>query len=198
MTGNPEVELRALLVRATPDAIASATTLALTSYGPELVSWLCAMLSETDAHDAFSILAEELWKSLPKFDGRCSARTWCYMLARAAVARVLSPAARRREQLVSHIPSVAHAVTQVWSTTGQRQQRQHNIYAQIRNELDPDDQLLLVLRVDRNLAWNDIALVMLGEHASADEVTRKAATLRKQFERVKQRLRELATTERDP
>lgn len=198
MTANAEVELRALLDRATPDAIASATTLALTSYGPELVGWLCATLGESDAHDAFSILAEELWKSLPRFDGRCSARTWCYMLARAAVARVLSPTARRREQLVSNIPSVAHAVAQVWSTTAQRQQRQQDIYAQIRSELDDDDQLLLVLRVDRDLSWSDIALVMLGESASSDDVTRKAATLRKQFERVKQRLRELAARQRDP
>lgn len=197
MTANPEVELRVLLDRATPEAIASATTLALTSYGPELVGWLCATLGETDAHDAFSILAEELWKSLPRFDGRCSARTWCYMLARAAVVRVLSPAMRRREQLVSHIPSVAQAAAHVWTTTAQRQQRQQSIYAQIRSELDDDDQLLLVLRVDRDLAWSDIALVMLGETASADEVARKAATLRKQFERVKQRLRELAAEKRD-
>jgi hypothetical protein len=33
---------------------------------------------------------------------------------------------------------------------------------------------------------------MLGEAADADEVTRKAAALRKQFERVKEQLRELA------
>ena len=52
-----------------------ATAAILTAYGPELVAWLCAILPEADAHDAFSRTSEELWKSLRRFDGRCSLRT---------------------------------------------------------------------------------------------------------------------------
>ena len=50
----------------------------------------------------------------------------------------------------------------------------------------------LVLRVDRGLPWADIAQVMLGEDAGADELTRCSAQLRKRFERLKIRLREVA------
>jgi RNA polymerase sigma-70 factor (ECF subfamily) len=184
-----ETELRALLDGGATDA---ATTLALETYGAELVGWLTSILGEADAHEAFSIVGEELWRSLPRFDGRCSLRTWCYMLARAATSRVLARPARRHEQLVSQIPSVAHAVTRVWSTTLRASSRERDVYARIRDELDDEDRTLLVLRVDKDLAWRDIALVLLGAETSDDEVTREAAALRKQFERVKERLRELA------
>jgi len=48
-----------------------------------------------------------------------------------------------------------------------------------RAALDREDQQLLVLRIDRKLAWADIADVMSIE----------ASALRKRFERIKQRLR---------
>ena len=94
--------------------------------------------------------------------------------------------------LVSQIPSILGAVDYVWTTTKHSKERAADIYASIRAELPEEEQTLLVLRVDRNLAWRDIACVLLGEAADADEIQRKAATLRKQFERVKERLRELA------
>lgn len=183
-------ELRALI--ATED-FDRATDETLRLYGPELIGWLCSIFpAEADAHDAFSRMSEELWRSFRRFDGRCSVRTWCYMLARHAASHVRSRPGSQREVLVSQIPSVVHAVTHVWSTTDRRDARAADIYAEIRRQLDDDDQLLLVLRVDRNLAWRDIAQVTLDEDASEDDVSRKAATLRKQFERVKEQLRELA------
>jgi RNA polymerase sigma-70 factor (ECF subfamily) len=183
-------ELRALIAAGEIDR---ATDETLRHYGPELIGWLCSIFTaEADAHDAFSRMSEELWVSFRRFDGRCSVRTWCYMLARHAASHVRGRPSTKNEVLVSEIPSVVHAVTHVWNTTRRREQHASDIYVQIRQQLDDDDQLLLVLRVDRNLAWRDIAHVMLGEDAEPDEVTRKAATLRKQFERVKDRLRELA------
>ncbi len=173
--------------------VARATEEAIRTYGPELIGWLCAILpTEADGYDAFSRMSEQLWNSLPRFDGRCSVRTWCYMLARHAAARVRGRPHHRREILVSQLPSVVHAVTRVWNTTRRNAAQVQDVYAEIRRALDDDDQTLLVLRVDRNLAWRDIAHVLLGEDASSDEVTRKAAALRKQFERVKAQLLKLA------
>jgi RNA polymerase sigma-70 factor (ECF subfamily) len=170
-----------------------ATDEALRAYGPELIGWLCSIFAEeADAHDAFSRMSEELWKSLRRYDGRCSVRTWCYMLARHAASRVRARPSTQREVLVSSIPSVVHVVTQLWSSTVRRELRTANVYSEIRRKLDEDDQLLLVLRVDKDLPWRDIAQVMLGEDAGAEDITRKAAALRKQFERVKERLKELA------
>ncbi|HEU0036177.1 MAG TPA: sigma factor [Kofleriaceae bacterium] len=170
-----------------------ATELAIRTYGPELVGWLCAILrNDADAQDAFSRLAEELWRSLQRFDGRCSIRTWCYVLARHAVAYVRSQPRHAREVLVSSVPSVLGATTDIWNTTKLAAAEVKDVYGTIRAELDEDDQTLLVLRVDKNLSWREIAVVLCGEHATTEEVERRAATLRKQFERVKERLRVLA------
>jgi len=170
-----------------------ATELVLRAYGPELVRWLCSSLpSEADAHDAFSQTSEALWKSLRGFDGRCSVRTWCYMLARQAASRVRTQPRRDHELLVSQIPSLLHAMTHVWTASLGGAAQAREVYAEIRQTLDDDDRTLVALRVDRGLAWREIALILLGEGAADDELTRQAATLRKQFERVTQRLRELA------
>ncbi|MEO8704278.1 MAG: sigma-70 family RNA polymerase sigma factor [Kofleriaceae bacterium] len=182
-------------VRALIDAgdIDRATDLTVRQYGPELVGWLTSILpGEADAQDAFGWMSEELWRSLKRFDGRCSMRTWCYMLARHAATRQRKQPRREHEQLVSSVPSLVHAVTHVWNTTRANAAQVRDVYAEIRKSLDEDDETLLVLRVDRDLAWRDIAIVMLGEDAEADDVTKKAAALRKQFERVKEHLKELA------
>jgi len=185
-----DAELRALVAAGEIDR---ATEQTIRTYGPELVSWLCSiMTSEADGYDAFSRMSEELWRSFRRFDGRCSVRTWCYMLARHAAFRVRTQPRQTREVLLSHVPSVLGAVTHVWNTTRAVEQQAQNVYAEIRSQLDEEDQTLLVLRVDRDLAWRDIAIVMLGEDVDPDTITRKAATLRKQFERIKDRLRELA------
>jgi len=191
-----DAELRAMVAAGEIDR---ATEETIRIYGPELVSWLCSILpNEADGYDAFSRASEELWRSFRRFDGRCSIRTWCYMLARHAAFRVRAQPRQHREVLLSHVPSVLGAVTHVWNTTRAGEQQAQNVYAEIRSQLDDDDQTLLVLRVDRDLAWRDIAIVMLGEDSDPDAVTRKAATLRKQFERVKERLRELAAEKLAP
>ncbi len=171
-----------------------ATDRALRAYGPELVGWLCAIsANEADAYDAFSWMSEELWKSLRRYQGGCSMRAWCYMLARQGAARVHARTQQRVEDPVSSLSSIMHTAGQVWSTTRREQTRNEVIYTEIRETLDPEDQMLLVLRVDRDLSWREIAIVILGDATSEDELTRKAAALRKQFERVKIYLRGLAS-----
>ena len=190
MSDPDDAALRALIAGGDLDR---ATADTLRTYGPELIGWLCSMLpGEADAHEAFSWMSEQLWKSLPRWEGRCSMRTWCYMLARHATVRIRTQSHQQREVLVSAVPSIAHAVTHVWNTSRANAGRVQDVYAEIRNTLDDDEQTLLVLRVDRSLAWRDIAIVLLGEGASGDDIATKAASLRKQFERVKERLRTLA------
>ena len=64
----------------------------------------------------------------------------------------------------------------------------------LRQQLSTAEQTLLILRVDRNLSWKDVAQIMAGPEAGLEdaEVMRLAAGHRKQFERAKQRLRALA------
>jgi RNA polymerase sigma-70 factor, ECF subfamily len=63
--------------------------------------------------------------------------------------------------------------------------------AKLRAELDPEDQTLLILRVNRQLPWRDIARIMTdeGDASDDDELKRRAAALRKRFERLKEELR---------
>ena len=56
----------------------------------------------------------------------------------------------------------------------------------LRDVLEPDDRELLVLRVDRGLAWEDVARVMLAE------LRTECARLRKRYQLLKDDLRRRA------
>jgi hypothetical protein len=63
----------------------------------------------------------------------------------------------------------------------------------LRDSLGDDDRTLLTLRVDRDLAWEDIARVMLGvEDPEPKQVTRETVRLRKRFQLLKADLRKKA------
>lgn len=167
---------------------------ALRDHGSEVFGWLLASLAtETEAADAFSLFSEDLWKSLARHQGRCSMRTWCFMLARHAVARTID--ARSAGHLVplseaplSRLPAKLREETLRYMRTEVKQR-----VRALRDQLEPDDQALLILRVDKDLGWRDCALVMFGPEVTDAELVRHAAMLRKRFERIKSRLRELAT-----
>jgi RNA polymerase sigma-70 factor (ECF subfamily) len=59
----------------------------------------------------------------------------------------------------------------------------------LRNELSPPDRMLLILRVDRDLPWREVARVM-SEAAVDDErlLSHVAARLRKRFQLIRERL----------
>ena len=65
---------------------------------------------------------------------------------------------------------------------------------ELRQKLSPEERELLILRVDRGLAWNDLASVLADDDQRLDEVdvAREAARLRKRFQVLKERLREMA------
>jgi RNA polymerase sigma-70 factor (ECF subfamily) len=165
----------------------------LHEHGSEIFGWMLTTLSsDAEAADAFSLFSEDLWRSLARHEGRCSIRTWCYMLARCAVGRVIEARATGRGVPLSDAP-ISNVAAQVRDATLSylRTDAKQRIRS-LRAQLDPDDQLLLVLRVDKDLGWRDIAIVMFGHDAGDAELARHAARLRKRFERVKAQLRALA------
>ena len=168
-----------------------AATLALNGYGDELLGYLVAMLrDETAASDAFALCAEDLWRGLPRFRWECSFRTWAYGLARHAIARVKRDPHRRRATALDDAP-VAMLVEQVRSRTATflRTETKDKVAA-LRAALDPDDQTLLILRLNRGLPWREIAHVLAGDDEVAPAaLDRQAAALRKRFERLKTELK---------
>jgi RNA polymerase sigma-70 factor, ECF subfamily len=174
-----------------------ATTLALEAFGPELLGFLLAVLrSPADAGDAFSDASIDIWRGLPGFHWQSSLRTWLYVLTRRAAFRVARDPKRRRERAVplSEVSGISKLAVLLRNTTLPRLEAQHDALAEIRGKLDPDDQVLLILRVDRNMPWRDVAEVL--EQGTPDptaaELKATAVRLRKRFMRIKEQIREMA------
>lgn len=174
-----------------------ATTLALEAYGPELLGFLLALLrSPVDAGDAFSDASIDVWRGLPGFQWQSSLRTWLYVLTRRAAYRLGRDPRRRADRAVpfSAVSRVSKLAVALRNTTLPRLEAQHDALAEIRRKLAPDDQVLLVLRVDREMAWRDIAEVLEpgGGDPALEELDAGAARLRKRFMRIKEQIREMA------
>ena len=186
----PDADLNACL-RARD--LARYATAAVERHGAELFGFLIHLMgSEADAAEVFSQTVEDLWRSLPSFAGHCSARTWLYLLARNAAARYRrSPwhrGDRTGDEALDEVVARARSKTAPWQRTDVRDR-----FRELRAALDPDDRVLLVLRIDRDLPWDEVARVMLGsEDPTAKELEREAVRLRKRFQLLKAELRRCA------
>jgi RNA polymerase sigma-70 factor (ECF subfamily) len=166
----------------------AAATAAIEGYGAAVFGYLRSLLDEDDARDVYGQWAEDLWKGLPGFRRESSLRAWSYRLAWHAACRLhRDPYRARGERLPSSAASrLAASVAASTIATGSRRAGLERLRAQ----LPPEDRTLLTLRLDRELDWDEVAAVL---SADGGEVT--AAALRKRFERLKDRLRELAREE---
>lgn len=176
----------------------TAVTIAIRDYGPEVFGFLVVLTRDSsDAGDVFADACIRMWKGLEGFEWRCSLRTWVYLLARRACSAYQRErlAYRERHVRLSDVPEIDELIARVRTTTHARLQgEQQTRAARIREQLLPDEQALLTLRLDRNLEWREIVRVLDDrEDLDEDSITREAAALRKRFERLKQRLKMLAT-----
>ena len=201
-----ERDIAAALARADHDGAAS---VAIRGFGPEILGYLTRVLSgRGEAADAFSYFAEQLWRGLPGFAGRSSVRVWAYRVAWSAAVRVRSEAwGRHREHLPTSMAS--RIAGEVLSRTAEERELEGAHLARLRAALGPEEQSLLVLRVDRGLSWREVAEVMAEEGASEEEAGSAPPTgrgrspsnrldepaLRKRFERLKAKLAQLAAAE---
>jgi RNA polymerase sigma-70 factor (ECF subfamily) len=161
-------------------------------YGREILSYLLATLrGEGEAGDAFSQFTLNLWQASEGFRGESSFRTWAYALARHAAGRVIRERGRQRRQIpLSQVPEVDAMAARLRSETREHLKSEtRDRVRRLRDDLDPDDQTLLILRIDRGFAWPDVARVLARD---GEDVERKIVSLRKRFERLKERLRKLA------
>jgi RNA polymerase sigma-70 factor (ECF subfamily) len=170
-----------------------AMTAAVRGYGPELFAFLNVLTHDRDrAGDVFAALWERAWRGLPEFRWDCSFRVWAYTIARHEFLRSTRAVRRERKQVpLSKIPTLEGDINRIRTSTAVHHKSEvKEGLARLRETLEPDDHLLLALRVDRKMPWNDIARVLgTGE---PEALTREAAALRKRYERVKNRLRDLA------
>lgn len=171
-----------------------AATNAIKGYGPEIYGLLASIHKERqDADDVFSLFCEKLWKGIPRFEGRSSLRTWAYTVAWSASSRFRTQKAARRFEVLNTSSEISALAIQVRTDTLSRMRNERRSrLRELRQTLPIDDQLLLVLRVDRELDWKDLARVMNPDTELDDTaLTRESARLRQRYKAVKDRLRDL-------
>jgi RNA polymerase sigma-70 factor (ECF subfamily) len=194
-----EAEIRR---RAQAGEFQGAAEIAMRGYGREIFELLAALhRNDDDASEVFSLFAEGLFRGLPRFAWQSSFRTWAYAVAHRSSLRFRRDARRRAARQVplpddSRLSGIAEEIRS--STQSYLQTERKSRFAALRAALPPDDQALLMLRVDRKLAWADLARVL---HEDDDQplegkdLEREAARLRKRFQLVKEKLYEMGRRE---
>jgi RNA polymerase sigma-70 factor (ECF subfamily) len=198
-SGGIEPTLREIAIRTHHERAewSDAVTAGLREYGPEIFGFLVATSgSEDQAADIFSQFSLDLWQGVRKFRWQSSFRTWAYTLARHAWLRVGQKAQRRRERPLSECSKLSEIEQQIRSETAPFLKSEiKSRAADLRRRLLPDDQALLILRIDKQLSWEAVAQILSAEALDQDAARRAQAALRKRFERVKTELRQLARAE---
>ncbi len=177
-----------------------AASLLVRSYGPELFGFLMTAHGgdESEASELFSQLTEAVWRGLPGFAWSSSARTWAYAIAHKLTLKRRRDAARRKRRVADVGPSsLERLADRVRTETASflRTEKKTRLQA-LRDSLSEDDRLLLLLRVDRRLSWNEVARVLSDDDALDEPgLAKEAARHRKRYQLLKDRLRELARRE---
>ena len=192
---DPETAITELLAA---NDLAGAVTLAIQVYGPEVYAYLRALHRDAgEADEVFSLFTEALWRSLDGRELRCSHRTWAYAIARRTSLGHRRAARRHAARFapwpeLTGLSQVAAAVRT--ETALHLQTATRSRFAELRAALPEADQTLLMLRVDRRMAWNDLVEILAEADApiTADEVRRHSARLRKRFQALKDKLQALA------
>jgi RNA polymerase sigma-70 factor (ECF subfamily) len=177
-----------------------AATATLSAYGHEIRSFIGSRIrTPSDADEAYSMFVEDLWAGLPKFTWRCSMRTWAYLLARNASTRFATQPQRRsgRNLPLSWPGALSELVEQVRSATRAYQKTDvKDRFRALREQLAPDDQTLLTLRVDRQMSYRDLAILTSGTPDWDEEaIARESVRLRQVMARVRRELRRLGESE---
>jgi RNA polymerase sigma-70 factor (ECF subfamily) len=168
------------------------------TYGPEVVSYLAGVMraSDDDVGEVFAMFCENVCRGLPRFRFESSVRTWAYVIARRAALEYQRGNRRRARRFDG--PDGIEAVANAVQTTTLQHLRTTNLdrLEAVREGLDPEERAILILRVDRQLAWRDVAIVMAdGDGELDDEALRKReAALRKKFDTIKRHLRDALTS----
>jgi RNA polymerase sigma-70 factor, ECF subfamily len=185
----------AIRARAKAGELDAAAALTIELYGGELFGFLLAIHdhNEDAAAEVFSTLCVQLWRGLETFRWKSSLRTWAYAVARNASHTYRRDQKRRTRRLIplSTCAAVAEVEAKVRTETISilRTDRRDEI-RRLRDELPEDDRTLLILRVDRDLSWQELAVIFLGDSEASppETIARESARLRKRFQLVKQRL----------
>ncbi len=139
----------------------------------------------------FADFCEDLWKGIAGFRKQSSFRTWAHKVAwNAAQMFWRDPFRRRVRRLATSEYSLVAERLRV-SSLHRDSLTAADRLAKLRESLRPDEQTLLILRVDKGLSWKEIAHVL----AASEDASPDVGALRKRFERLKERRVRMAEKE---
>ncbi len=179
-----------------------ATRICLDRLGREIYGFLTTYCGDpTTAADAFAEFAEDVWRGVATFRREGRFRAWAYVVARHAADRQLRgirrradrPAAAAQHSELDALVARARDTTRIYQQTAVKVR-----FRQLIETLPQEDRVLLHLRLysPERMTWADIAEVLSSQSTSSEDATPpSAAGLRKRYERLVQRLRELARDE---
>lgn len=170
---------------------------AIRSFGPEIFRFLVSFLrSEQKAEHVFSVWSEKIWTNLPKFGWQSSFRTWAFRVAKNAAlddARKIQTHQKYARSLSAAGPASRIAEEVRSKTKPYLKTTMKDRFRELRQQLSDEDNLLLLLRVDRKMGWLAIAEVIAPDECTDKAAQKKvAARLRKRFQTIKDRLAKLS------
>jgi RNA polymerase sigma-70 factor (ECF subfamily) len=168
------------------DRVREAADLLISRLSPEIRPFLYRLLGDVVlAEEAHSATCERLWRGLSGFRWTCSLRSWSYIIARREASRcrahyLKAAAAQTTLSAAENLPAHTHP-------TGRLSTTKANVLEDVQAALSDEDRDLLVLRIERGLAWKEIALAFLAEDSPDPEViAREAARLRQRFRSIRE------------
>jgi len=154
------------------------------AYGAELFGFLIGVLDERRAaREVYTAVLERLPEEAARFAAVCSARTLAYTLARRELGRrrdgdFVKRASRTTDECSSSTPQAGSPY---------RSRSQANLITSIRSRLAPRDLEMLILRIDRQMTWRDLAMTSIGP-GSTSKLEAEAKRLRARFRRLSEHI----------
>jgi RNA polymerase sigma-70 factor (ECF subfamily) len=170
------------------DDLEAAAARVIDACGPAILGYLrVALGSESVAQQAFTAFSSAVWQKLGRYRGAWEIRLWAYRLAfqcaiqqrRAVRSKQLNPD-RSGETRRRALGRTRTATAESMALTEHAEL--------LRRELSIAEQTLLTLRLDKQLSWSEIALVLGISGAT------KSEAVARRFDKLVARLHRLATT----
>jgi RNA polymerase sigma-70 factor (ECF subfamily) len=163
----------------------------IANYGDEILRFLHGFLREGElAEEVFSRVCLKLCEEVPRFRGDCPGRTWFYYQARFAALALVRQERRKPERRLetAEWSRMSALVDQVRSRTRPYLRTEvKNQFQALRDDLDPEERMLLVLYKYQGLNSTQVAEAM-----STPSAPWTPAQVRKRWQRLKQKIAELA------
>lgn len=163
----------------------------IANYGDEILRFLHGFLREGQlAEEVFSQVCLKLCEEAPRFRGDCPGRTWFYYQARFAALALVRKERRKPERRLetAEWSRMSALVEQVRSRTRPYLRTEvKNQFQALRDDLDPEERMLLVL-----YKYQGLNSIQVAEAMSTPAQPWTPAQVRKRWQRLKLKIAQLA------